>query len=253
MNAPGRCSGVALMLALMTACAPGSAPAGGATAVDPGVVAAGREIFLNNGCANCHGDDGSGRGAIAVAFETPPRDYRNPGEYRFGTDAETIAATIARGIPNPGSSMPAFRHLSAANRAALAQYIVSLQHRDAADVELTDAWVAETVPGSDVAAGYFTLTNRGAADAVTSVEASAGVASLHRQVVDGELMRMEAIAELALDAGAEISLQPGGLHLMLEGIETRLRAGEEIELTLFLKSRRAVRATVPVRRREGAR
>ena len=85
---------VAVTLAAL--CAPWAAP------LDPAAIAEGQRIYLSNGCANCHGEDGSGRGAIGAGFDPRPRDYRDPAAYRVGTDVATIAQTIADGLPAPG-------------------------------------------------------------------------------------------------------------------------------------------------------
>ncbi len=254
MNGRAGRLGALVLLACISACATEQAPAGGDERPDPEIVAAGLKIYLSNGCANCHGEDGSGRGAIAVGFATPPRDYRNPDEYRFGTDAAAIAETIARGIPNPGSSMPSFRHLGAASRDALAAYIVSLQHPDALDIAIGDAWIAESIPGTEATAGYMEFRNDGAGDVIVAVEADfAGSAAIHLTIHEDDMMRMTRLPNFDLPASGTASLEPGAAHLMLEELVEPLREGQAVEVTFFLASRRAIRATVPVRRREGVR
>ncbi|NKB87721.1 MAG: copper chaperone PCu(A)C [Acidobacteria bacterium] len=247
-----RCTGPALALMLLVV---GCADPGASTAaLDPEAVAAGRDTYLSNGCANCHGEDGSGRGALGAGFDPPPRDYRDPAAYQAGSDIDAIARTVAEGLPAPGGGMPAFRHLSEERRRDLAMFIVSLQHPDSAVVEVRDPWIGEVIPGMDSTGGWMTIYNAGPADAIVAVEVSgAHEAKLHRSMdVDG-MMRMEQLERLELPAEGTVELAPGGLHLMLERLSTQYSDGEVATVTLFLESRTAVRFEAPVRRRDGAR
>jgi mono/diheme cytochrome c family protein len=87
------------------------------------------DLYMENGCAVCHGRDGSGSGPLAHNIEPPPRDYRDPSAYKQGTSVAEIAHTIAAGVGGPNSKMPQYPHLSAEERTLIAQYIVSLQNR----------------------------------------------------------------------------------------------------------------------------
>lgn len=222
--------------------------------LDPAAIEAGQKIYLSNGCPNCHGEDGSGRGSIAAGFDPPPRDYRDPAAYRIGTDVATIAQTIADGLPTSGGGMPSFGHLSIDRRTQLATFIVSLQRPDSALVTVHDAWVGESIPGTDTTGVWLTIVNSGDSDAVLEVQAE-GVrrARLHAARQQDGMMTMERLEELELPAGGEVVLAAGGQHIMLERLDAPLMDGESVQITLFLRSRTAVRFTAPVRRREGAR
>ena len=43
---------------------------------------------------------------------------------------------------------------------------------------------------------------------------------------------MQPMAQLEVAAGATVSLQPGGMHLMLTGLTGPLRVGDHVELDL---------------------
>src|SRR6185436_13531288 len=78
-------------------------------------------LFVAN-CAKCHGLDGSGTGPAVL--DRPARNFKEGG-FSFGNTAETIARTIAYGIP--GSPMPAFDAvLDEEQLRALAEYVVTL-------------------------------------------------------------------------------------------------------------------------------
>lgn len=94
----------------------------------------GRNLYAENGCANCHGQTGKGDGPIAKTLNPPPRNFTDDAAYRSGRDETSIAATLARGIDTDGSKMPAFAHLNDEERRSLALFVISL-HDSAADEE----------------------------------------------------------------------------------------------------------------------
>lgn len=93
-------------------------------AVDP--VARGRELFGRHGCAVCHGELGHGDGEIADQLTPRPRDFRQMSAYRQGSRPAEVARTIETGVAG-GSTMPAYPHLSSAERELIAAYVVHLQ------------------------------------------------------------------------------------------------------------------------------
>ena len=86
-------------------------------------------------------------------------------------------------------------------------------------------------PGRAMTAAYVTIENKGAVDVtLTGVSASRGDASLHESMrVDGR-MSMRPVEKLSIPAGGEIRLEPGGLHVMLMGLERVPAEGESVEL-----------------------
>ena len=119
---------------------------------------------------------------------------------------------------------------------------------------LIDApWIRLPPAGAPVAAGYLRLRNPGSVDdrllgAHGELATSIGI---HEMVVEGGLMRMRELHEgLALPAGAEDALQPGGLHLMLVAPRAGLVAGERVPVTLVFE--RAGRREVAFELRDAA-
>ena len=105
-----------------------------------------------------------------------------------------------------------------------------------AGVQVADPYVRVLPPGSPNTAAFMQLTNDGSADlAVVAVETSiAARAELHtHQLVDG-VAQMRQVDQIALPAGQTISLQPGGLHIMLLDLKAPLKADEPVALTLVL-------------------
>jgi copper(I)-binding protein len=104
-----------------------------------------------------------------------------------------------------------------------------------AEIEVENAWVREAPPGARMLAAYLTLNNPGQQDR-TLVEVRSPAFShimLHKsELVDG-VARMIHMDEILIPAGAEVRLEPGGLHLMMPAPEVPLSAGDRVELVLI--------------------
>lgn len=103
-----------------------------------------------------------------------------------------------------------------------------------AAVQVIDPYVRVLPPGSPNTAAFMQLTNAGTNElALVAVETEiAARAELHtHQLVDG-VAQMRQVAEIALPAGQMVSLQPGGLHIMLLDLKAPLKADEPVALTL---------------------
>ncbi|MBW0145556.1 copper chaperone PCu(A)C [Sphingomicrobium clamense] len=104
-----------------------------------------------------------------------------------------------------------------------------------ADPVVSDAWARETLEGQPMGAAYFTITNEGS-DPIklvgVSSDASNG-ASLHSSVIENGVASMRAIeGGLVIDAGESATLEPGGDHVMFEGLTGPLAEGSTVPLTL---------------------
>jgi mono/diheme cytochrome c family protein len=111
----------ALALPLLTACGGGaSAPA------LSGQVKVGYDLYQSQGCAVCHGKEGRGDGPAAASLGAKPRDFRSAEGFRGPRSVESIAQVLVEGVPGSGGGMPAYPHLSEADRSAIAAYVLSL-------------------------------------------------------------------------------------------------------------------------------
>ena len=115
-------------------------------------------------------------------------------------------------------------------------------------LEASDAWARESASSSTAA--YLTIANRGGADdRLVAVQSSRGTAGVHVTTNDGGIARMRpAPAEgLAIPAGGELALRPGGAHIMLTGLRQPLRPGENVPMTLVFEKSAALPVSVAVR------
>ena len=117
-------------------------------------------------------------------------------------------------------------------RAGLIILLSSVSFAAVADVVVSDAYVRAPVPGRAMSAAFMTLTNNGSEEKVL-VSANAPWADsieIHTHMNDNGVMRMRQLQSLTIPAGESVTLQPGGLHLMLFGLQLPL--GESLPLTL---------------------
>lgn len=117
-------------------------------------------------------------------------------------------------------------------------------------VSAEGAWVRAAPPGATVMAGYLTLQNR-TRDAVALVGVSSpqfARVELHRSAVVDGVARMEAVESIAVPAGGEAALAPGGLHMMLIGPQQPLPEGSTVEVTLAFDNGWELELNVPVHR-----
>lgn len=118
-----------------------------------------------------------------------------------------------------------------------------------AEIVIDGPWVRETPPGRTVAAGYLKIHNNGKQTRAlaTAQSPDASRVEIHTMTHEDGMMRMRQIDRLDVPAGSSVSLEPGGLHLMLFDIETAA-VGNHIPVTLTFDDGWEIEARFPVRR-----
>lgn len=111
------------------------------------------------------------------------------------------------------------------------------------DIEVVDAIAS---PGERVAAMYFTVTAGDSADALTGVRTDVADATMHRTVVSDGLTRMRRTDRMPIPAGDELTLVPGGSHVMLEDLVRPLTVGDRFDVQLDFESSESLRVSVTV-------
>jgi periplasmic copper chaperone A len=103
----------------------------------------------------------------------------------------------------------------------------------AGDLVVTQGWSRAAGAGG-TGVGYLTISNRGtAADRLVAASSPAARGlEMHTHVREGDVMRMRPVPAIDIPAGGTVTLQPGGLHLMLLGLAAPLRQGETVPVTL---------------------
>ncbi|WP_304638716.1 copper chaperone PCu(A)C [Pseudomonas sp.] len=120
---------------------------------------------------------------------------------------------------------------------------------DVADIRISDPWSRAVPPVAPTGAAYLTIHNRGAAgDRLIGVQTpAAGHAELHEHVHQDGLMKMQKLESISIDAGEEVSFEPGGYHVMLFDLKQPLTEGTPFPLTLHFEKAGSVELEVEVR------
>lgn len=113
-------------------------------------------------------------------------------------------------------------------------------------VEVRDAWARSTVPGQKASGAFMKLTARQGLRLVAAASPVAGVTEVHEMKMEGDVMRMRAVAGLDLPAGQTVELKPGGYHVMLLDLKVALRKDSSIPLTLVFQDAKGVESKVEV-------
>ena len=113
-------------------------------------------------------------------------------------------------------------------------------------IEIAQPWARPSVVNTGAA--YFRLTNKGESDdRLLSVEGDvAAKVEVHTMTMDGNIMRMRKVDSLPVPAGKSVSIEPGGLHVMLIGLKQPLVEGETFPLHLIFEKAGGVDITVHV-------
>jgi periplasmic copper chaperone A len=102
-------------------------------------------------------------------------------------------------------------------------------------VEIKDAWARATPGRAENGAAYLTIQSP-VGDRLVGVSSPvAKKAGLHTMTMEGSVMKMRPLGGVDLPANQPVTLKPGGMHIMLEGLNEPLQAGKSFPLTLGLE------------------
>lgn len=112
----------------------------------------------------------------------------------------------------------------------------------AAPVTVENAWVRAPVAGQKATGAFMRITAKTDQRLVRAESPVAGVTEVHEMVMDGNVMRMRAIAALDIPAGKPVELKPGSYHVMLMDLKSPLEKGANVPLTLVFQDANGVQS-----------
>lgn len=116
-----------------------------------------------------------------------------------------------------------------------------------AAVDVRDAWVRPAVKGQSGTGAFMTLAAPSGARLVRVATPVAGVAEVHEMKMEGDVMRMRAVAGgLELPPRQAVELKPGGYHVMLMDLKKALGVGETVPIELEFVDRAGRKAIARV-------
>jgi copper(I)-binding protein len=116
-------------------------------------------------------------------------------------------------------------------------------------IQVTRLRAPPTPPTSGVAAVYLWISNGGSkADSLVAISSPiAAKAEMHSSTTAHGVMLMRPVEAVVIPPGATIKIEPGALHLMLQGLQHPLEPGAAFSLTLEFRDAGMLVVQVPVK------
>lgn len=130
----------------------------------------------------------------------------------------------------------------------LAAFLLAACGPQGTDLSIGEIWARPGLAGGNSAV-YFVIENYGVDDALLSASSDVAEAvELHQTQMEGDQMHMQHMAHgIPVPAGGPTSFEPGGLHVMLIGLKSDLKAGDTFDLTLTFEEAGELTISVTVR------
>ena len=114
-------------------------------------------------------------------------------------------------------------------------------------IKIENAYVRATAPGQPAAGAFMKIENSGTADQLVSASSpAAGEVQLHQMSMEGNVMKMGQVKDIAVPANGSVDLKPGGYHIMLMNIKAPLKVGETVPVKLKFAKAGEVEVKLPV-------
>ncbi len=128
--------------------------------------------------------------------------------------------------------------------------VVSTQSLANPRLNIESAYVTALIPGQETSAGYLSITNSGDQDQVLQSfsTSAAQMVQLHTTTMSNGMMSMDKVNDLVVPAGGSIEMQPGGLHLMIMGVDKESFAGESLDMQISFVSGDVLEINVPIKK-----
>ena len=115
-------------------------------------------------------------------------------------------------------------------------------------VTIAGAYARATAPGQQVAGGFMKIENKGnVTDQLLSASSpAAGEVQLHEMAMDGNVMKMRQVKDIAVPAGGAVELKPGGYHLMFLNLKGPFVAGQAVLVKLKFAKAGEIEVKMPI-------
>lgn len=115
-------------------------------------------------------------------------------------------------------------------------------------VVVSDGWVRASIGAASNSAAYMKLTTEGeTGDRLIAVETPvAQRAELHNHIMEDGIARMRAVDVIDVGPEEPVTLEPGGLHIMLMGLKEKLELGATLPLTLSFEKAGDMDVDLPI-------
>lgn len=120
-------------------------------------------------------------------------------------------------------------------------------------IAISQAWVREAPPNAKVMAAYMKIENHTAKQQVlTGVTASAFASvQIHETMQMDGMASMQPVKQLTIPAQGNVTLEPGGMHMMLFDPATALKSGDVVNFTLKFANGSTITTSAKVQKATG--
>ncbi|MGH6874960.1 MAG: copper chaperone PCu(A)C [Aestuariivirgaceae bacterium] len=138
--------------------------------------------------------------------------------------------------------------LAAALLLTFAALLAISQMARAGSLRVEGAYARPSIGLAKTGAVYLTVVNDGSTpDRLRGVTTTAAKhAQLHVHAMKGDVMTMAPVQCLMIPAGGRTAMAPGGLHIMLTGLASPLKEGEQFPLRLHFEAAGEIAVDVAV-------
>ena len=157
------------------------------------------------------------------------------------------SGTSTKGMKSPAPLLEVVAAAAAPIAAVAPQAKAAVQAVQTGPVQVSNAWIRATVPGQTGSGAFMSLTAKTATRLVGVSTPVAGVAEVHEMKMQGDVMKMNAVAGgLELPAGKTVELKSGGYHVMLMDLKKTLAKDTVVPMTLRFKDAKGVESRMSI-------
>jgi copper(I)-binding protein len=117
------------------------------------------------------------------------------------------------------------------------------------NITVTGQWARTSPMATEMGAAYMTITSD-VDDQLLSAKVDPSVSTMteiHETVMgDGGAMKMQEVQKIDITSGTPTELKPGGYHVMFMGLQSPLKTGSTVSVTLTFAKAGDVVVDVPV-------
>ena len=118
------------------------------------------------------------------------------------------------------------------------------------DLMVSGQYVRATPPHAKNSAAFLSISNQ-SNKAVKLIAASSDIADrveLHSHMKEDGMMKMRQVKEVIINANSDITLQPGGYHVMFLGLKNELKESQNVNITLYFDNGNEINFDAPVQK-----
>ena len=133
--------------------------------------------------------------------------------------------------------------------ALLLSHPLNAEGRASDDIRIENTFARAAIPGMHMSGAFMVIHNDGDTEhlLVDATSSAARHVELHAHIEEDGMMRMRRMAHFHLKPGQAKTLKPGGLHIMLMGLQEEMKEGSNITVELIFQDDSRTLITVPVK------